>query len=626
MFSKAPDSAARTFVYSGVFWLLAGAAALLVAWLKLVDPDLLSTQVLAYPRVRAVASLALLYGWLILSSLGAIFYVVPRITGARIRSESNGQAAAWLINIGVALAVTTTLLGRIVGHEFLELPRWLAWMLVAALALCAANLIRTIERRTEPRLYASLWYFIGAIVWAPLTLAAAALPSFSGVRDSIAHLFGVGSLLAAVFPAVGIGVIYYVVPRASGRPLYSHRLALIGFWWLAFTAPLTGQVRHIFGPSQDWVQTLAITASISLIVPVVTVVVNVFATLHGGWDKVPDHPSIRFAVGGVVVWAVAVLQGTVLSFRSVARVVGSTTFVTTQVWLLVVAFTLWSSAAITYAFPRLVGRRFLRRDRITLHFWFTLAGGVLIAVGGWGAGIVTGSIWQTAAVLGKPASSGSGFSLVLSATDRFVAVAFFGVLLFTVAQWVFASNLFRSTTRGEPRPVEVIAPQEEMATPEGIRDLRVLAAGASAVFLAALAVAYVAPISDRAIARSSDYSVEYREGTRVLAGKAIYDSEGCWYCHTQSVRPVPADLGLGKVTTSDRVARDVPTVLGLSRIGPDLACAGDRFDNAQQIAEHLKDPRKTRSGSLMPRYGFLSDGELGALGEYLMALQCERGA
>lgn len=622
MFPRAPDSAAKNFLYSSVFWLLLGSVALLVSALKLVDPEFLSTRILSYPRVRAAASLALIYGWLLQSSLAAIFYIVPRVTGARIRSERSGQTAALLINVGLALAVVTTLLDRVVGHEFLELPRWLAWILVAALVWCASTVIRTIERKSEPRIYASLFYFVGALIWAPLVIAAGALPSFAGVRDSVAHLFGINGLVTAALPAVGIGIVYYVVPRASGRPLFSHRLALNGFWWLAFLAPLTGEARRMFGPSQDWLQTLAITASIGLLIPVTTLVVNLFATLRGGWEKVPDHPSIRFAVGGVIVWTAAVLMGLALAFRSVARVLGETSLVTTQVWLLVFAFTLWSTAAITYAFPRLVGRRWFRRDRVTMHFWLTAAAAGVVATGALGDAIATGGVWQTSSVLGKPASFGNRFAIVLSATDRFRAVELLGVLLFVIGAWVFASNLFRSTTAGEPRAVEVVAPDQDVPTPEGIRNLRLLAGGVLAVFIGAFGVAYAAPAADKALARETEYSVNYPEKTNVLAGKFVYDSEGCWYCHTQSVRPVPADLGLGKVTTPDRAVHDVPTVFGLARVGPDLACVGDRFKSADAIAEHLIQPRKARPTSIMPGYGYLSGRELDALVEYLKHLGC----
>lgn len=622
MFSRGSDSAAKSFLYSSVFWLLAGSVALSFAALKLVDPGFVSAKIGSYPRLRAVASLALVYGWLIQSCLAAIFYIVPRTTGARIKSERSGQGAAFLINVGLALGVVVTLLDRVSGHEFLELPRWLAWVLVAALAACASTVIRTVEQRSEPKIYASIYYFIGALVWAPLVIAAGTLPSFAGARDSIAHLFAVNGILTAVFPAVGIGIVYYVVPRASGRPLYSHGLALSGFWWLAFLAPLTGEARRIFGPSPDWLQTLAITASIGLLVPVVTVVVNLFATLRGGWDKVPDHPSIRFAVGGVVVWASSVLVGVALGFRSVAKVLGETSAITTQAWLLVFAFTLWSAAAITYAFPRLVGRRWFRKDRVTMHFWLTAGGAVLLAIGGLGGAIATGGILQTAAVLGKPASAGGRFALVLSATDRFRAAELAGFALFAIGAWVFASNLFRSTTAGQPRAIEVIAPDQDLPAPEGIRNLRLLAGGALAVFIAAFAVAYAAPVASKALADNTRYSVTYPAKTNLAAGKTVYDSEGCWYCHTQSVRAVPADIGLGKVTTADRAVNDAPSVFGLARVGPDLACVGDRYDDAGAIAAHLRNPRVTLSNSTMPAYAYLSGKQLSALAGYLKHLGC----
>lgn len=464
MLSKAPDSAARALIFSAVFWLLVGATALAVAGAKLVLPGLLATRLLSYPRLQAIASISMLYGWLTLAGLAAIFYVVPRVTGARIRSEPMGQLAAMLVNLALLLAVPVTLFGGVQGPAFSELPPYLYAVLVLALALAATNVLRTLARRVEPRLYASVWYFIGALLWAPLALVVGNLHPFVGVPASIAHLFSLNATLTLWFAAVGIGSLYYFVPRASGSPLYSHRLALVGFWSLAFTAPLAAQSRQVFGPAQDWLETVAIASSIALLIPVATVVVNFLGTLRGAWDKVPDHPSIRFFAGGTLFWTIAMLQGTVQSFRVVARNVGATDWITGQVWVLLLgAFTLWSAGAITFALPRLIGRRWFDRTQLTAGFWLSAMGVAAVGVAAFGAGVVTAAVLVAGTAGENPLAAGNPFDVVINAVRPFRVLSLLGLLSFAVGQWMFAVNLFRSTTRGEPRPVEVVAPAEVTA-------------------------------------------------------------------------------------------------------------------------------------------------------------------
>jgi cytochrome c oxidase cbb3-type subunit 1 len=443
-----------------VFWLLVGATALAITGVKLLEPSFFDTRIFSYTRLRAVASLSLIYGWLLQSGLAALFYVLPRVVGARIRSEPAGQLALLAINGAVGLGVVATLFLGISGHEFLELPRLLGLLLAGGLGLVALVVFGTAMSREESGLFASVWYLIGGAIWAPLAIAAASLPAFAGVRDSIAHLFSLNALLLASLSAIGIGCLYYLIPRATGSPLYSQRLAIVGFWWLAISAPLAGQSRQIFGPGQDWLETLAIAASIGLLVPVVTLVVNLFGTLQGAWGKVPDHPSLRFAIGGTVVWVAAVLWGMVQGFRSVAQITGATEWITGQMWLLALALTLWFAATITYSFPRLMGRRWFSRAQITGHFWLTAIGAGLIAIGALGSGLASGSLSHASGVAGGPLFLGTNANLLTAAVRPYRALSLLGILVFAIGQWIFAGNLFRSTGRGDPHPIEVIAPSE----------------------------------------------------------------------------------------------------------------------------------------------------------------------
>jgi cbb3-type cytochrome oxidase subunit 1 len=458
VFSNAPDSAARGFIYSSILWLLLGCGALALTAAKLVSPDFLSTEILSYSRVRAIASIALIYGWLTQGALAAIFYTIPRVTGARMRTEGSGQLAGILINGSLFIGVFATLLAGPRGRTFQELPGWLAIVLMAALGLAAATVVRTLQARVEPKIYPSVLFLTAASIWAPLSLAAGTIPRFSGAAAGIAHMFSLSSYLLLFLGSSLIGSILYLVPRSTGAPLYSRRLGLIGFVSLAIAAPLSSQV--MFGPAPDWLETITVAASIALLIPLATVIVNLLGTLQGAWSRVPDHPSLKFFVGAVVVLAIALVHCLVQSLRSVSQVVGLTDWQAGQVWLLILAFSLGFAGSITFAFPRLIGRRWFDRSAVTGHFWTSVAGSALMAVGIWGAGLVSGLLWRAAARAGTPAITGEGFAAALHAARPFRSIFLAGTLVFGFGQLLFASNLLRSTTRGEPRPIEVVAQAE----------------------------------------------------------------------------------------------------------------------------------------------------------------------
>lgn len=450
MFSNAPDSAVRSFIYSSVLWLIVGGSALSLSAAKLISPDLLSTEVLSFGRLRAAASLALIYGWLTQVSLAAILFIIPRLTGARLKTERNAQLAGMLINTALFLGVSVSLLGGVSGREFMELPIWMGAALVAALALVALTVVRTVASRIEEKLYSSAWFLIGAAIWAPLSLAAGTLPRFRGSPASIAHLFSLSSYLLLFLGGTAIGSILYLIPRTTGKPLYSQRLAMIGFGSLALAGPLSSQSRAIFGPAPDWLETVSVAASIALLITVWATVVTVLGSLRGAWDRVPDHPSIKFLIGGLAVFSAALLQGVVQSFRSTAQTIGMTDWISGQIWLLVIGMSLTGAGVITFAFPRLIGRRWFDRTQITAHFWATVGAAVLIALGAWGSGIASGILWQT----------DGGFAAALQAAKPYRVMFFAGTALFFIGQGVFVLNLLRSTTRGEPRPIEIVAPAE----------------------------------------------------------------------------------------------------------------------------------------------------------------------
>lgn len=94
-------------------------------------------------------------------------------------------------------------------------------------------------------------------------------------------------------------------------------------------------------------------------------------------------------------------------------------------------------------------------------------------------------------------------------------------------------------------------------------------------------------------------------------GKAVYQREGCWYCHTQQVRTLEADTkrygwrGVdAPISTPGEYVRDFPHMLGTRRIGPDLARVGGKYDKSWHRT-HFNNPRDLVPGSVMPPFPWL---------------------
>lgn len=451
------DLAARTFLYTSVFWLVGGAAAFFLSATSLASPGFLDAEVFAYPRMRATASVALQFGWLQLAILGGVFFVLPRICGAPLRSETGGVAAAALINLAVLLGILLNLFAGVQGHEFGELPPFLFATLVFAHLLVAATVLRAVSRTETGGIYVSHWLLVGSALWTPIALVLSRIPVLSGVPDAIADLFGLNATLMLFFAAAGMGIAYYVVPRASGQPLYSHRLAMTGFWALAFAGPIAGESLRILGPSQSWLQSAAVAASIVLLIPAIAFAVNVFAAVREGTERAADNPSLRFIAVGAVLFLAASGLRAAAAFRSVSRTVASTEVITGTVWLFILgAFTLWALGIILFALPRLMGRRWVSARAIGTQLWVAVLGVALVVVSMWVSGALESAVLNAGVAAERPMSFGNAFSVVTSTVWRLRWGGVAGTLLILTAAFTFALNVLRSTTAGEERPIEVV--------------------------------------------------------------------------------------------------------------------------------------------------------------------------
>ena len=108
-------------------------------------------------------------------------------------------------------------------------------------------------------------------------------------------------------------------------------------------------------------------------------------------------------------------------------------------------------------------------------------------------------------------------------------------------------------------------------------------------------------------AEATDYTPEQQ------LGRKVYLREGCWYCHSQYVRPVTGETRRwGPVSESGEYSFDTPHLFGTRRIGPDLTRVGLKYSDEWHFA-HFWNPRQMTPDSIMAPYRGLFDTPSGAI-------------
>ena len=464
-FGRGEDSgAARNLLVSSVAWLVVAVTLALILAVKFIYPEFLSGYgFLQFGRLRPVHVNIAAFGWLSMVQVAAVLYMVPRLTRVKLYSERLGNLSVLLWNIFVALAAITLLGGMTQGREYAELIWPLDVFFLAILGLIAFNVFMTIRRRREKGLYVSLWYFMGSLVWMPIIYVVGnvmwVIPegALLGVNDAIVNWFYGHNILGLWFTTLGVGAAYYLLPKLVKKPLYSHKLSLVGFWTIGLFYSWVGTHHLIWGPVPYWAQTVAIVASVAMLIPVFSVLWNFWKTMEGRWHLVAgprrglatdggttlnasDALALKFLVLGGVWYLLTCLQGPFQSLRSVQPFIHFTNWVVAHAHLaLLGAFTFWGFAFIYYAFPRLMGTRFWSERLGKVHFYLLVIGLTGFILSLTIAGLVQGANWTAV----------NPFVKVVAQMRPYMIVRGVSALLMVASVYIFAYNFFRTVAGKE---------------------------------------------------------------------------------------------------------------------------------------------------------------------------------
>ncbi|MDK1097036.1 MAG: cbb3-type cytochrome c oxidase subunit II [Actinomycetota bacterium] len=604
--------AAVLFVIGLIFSMLAA--------FQLALPDLLSGMAYTTYGRLAPAGRALLWtGWLPLAGLGLTFYVLTQITGEGVKSKRLSTAALILIAFGAIAGAGDLIGGLSSGIPGQEGPIWVRGISGLGYLLAALAITATAKQKAD-RLGAAGWYLTAGAWWLAASSLVGVAPLLNGTAGSIQAAFSSAGMNRLFVMSMAVGLLYFAFSRISGADLTEPRpLAALGFWSLALTWASMGGVKLIYSATPNWYETLTVALAIGAFVPVLTIATDLGLLVKGRVQAISDRATLRYGVVAGLALVGVTTVNLLLTWRATSAVVQYSTWSTGLDALIVLgagSFAIFAANSV---------RKGGSSSGTSLHFVWSVMGLIGASVALLAGGVISGFSWIAGPSSQLFANYGQGYEVAVLSLDPFLRVAGVSIAVFTIAQIVYLLRVNHTSDESLQTPVE--PPGYDLEFEGSIRYVtwKRLAWGSATVWVVAAMFTAVLPMmdnTDTASTLTADRFRTYAPGTTEQMGRDIYISEGCSECHTQSVRPIVTDVGLGAVSVAGDYAHENPTLISGIRFGPDLTHVASRegFD-PESLKAHLVDPRARRSWSTMPSYAHLSDADIDAIVSYIETLR-----
>ena len=453
------NSAARNFILTASLWLVLGVLMGLTLALQFVFPDLFrGVSWLVFPRLRQAHTNTVMFAWLSGGMMGLWLYIVPQLTGRRLYSEALGNLCMVLWNIALAAGIVGLLTAHTQSREYAELVWIVDVGVMVVLLLNMFNLYMTIAKRVEQKLYVSLWYISGSLIWMPAlyfignVMWHPSTGALTGIDDSIFNWFYGHNVLGLWFTTGLLPVIYYVVPRETRTPLYSHFLSLIAFWGIAFFYTGVGGHHLLWAPVPSWFKVIAVAESIGMILPVVAFMMNILLTMRGNWNRFVSSVPLRFVITGWAAYILVSYQGSHQALKGINELTHFTQYVPghAHLSLLFFAASVIMGAAY-YVIPRIADRQIYSRRLANIQYAVYFVGFTFFFGGFLLTGLVQGTSWVHQ---GLPIWS------VLPGLRPYMALRASGGALVVISFMLFTYNIWATVLQGKA----VVHPQIPVRT------------------------------------------------------------------------------------------------------------------------------------------------------------------
>ncbi len=614
----------RAFAIATVVWGLIGMSAGLCAALELIFPGLnLNLQFITFGRLRPVHTNAVIFAFVGNGMFAGIYYSLQRLCKARMFSDALSWLHFWGWNLIIVAAAVTLPLGLTTSKEYAELEWPIDLAIAAVWVIFTVNLMGTILKRRERHMYVALWFYIATActvavlhivnsLEVPVTLWKS-YSVYAGVQDALVQWWYGHNAVAFFLTTPYLGLMYYFLPKAANRPVFSYRLSIIHFWALIFIYIWAGPHHLLYTALPDWAQSLGMVFSVMLVAPSWGGMLNGLLTLRGAWDKVRQDPMLKFMVVAVTAYGMATLEGPTLAIKSVNALSHYTDWTIAHVHTGALGWNGFLTFSMLYwLFPRLYGTKLWSTKLANYHFWIALLGMMFYVVPMYVSGVTQGLMWKQFTPDGF--LQYPNFLEVVQSIIPMHQLRALGGTLYISGVVLMAFNLYRTAKSGKfvPEQEAQAAPLlresvEAERHPWGHRWLEAKPLTFTALAIVAVLIGGMVEIIPMWLVKANVPTIAaVKPYTPLeLLGRDIYIREGCVGCHSQMIRPFRSETErYGEYSKAGEFVYHHPFLWGSKRTGPDLHREGGKYPDAWHY-NHLDDPRSTSPGSIMPRYPWL---------------------
>jgi cytochrome c oxidase cbb3-type subunit I/II len=618
----------RKFTLATVIWGLVGMLVGLIIATQLFVPALnFNIPFLTFGRIRPLHTNAVIFAFVGNAIFMGIYYSLQRLCKARMFSDMLSNIHFWGWQLIIVAAAITLPMGITTSKEYAELE----WPIDIGIALVwiafGLNMFGTIIKRREKHMYVAIWFYIAT--WVTVTVLHVvnsieipvsllkSYPIYAGVQDALVEWWYGHNAVAFFLTTPYLGLMYYYLPKAANRPVYSYKLSIVHFWSLVFLYIWAGPHHLLYSALPNWAQSLGTVFSIMLIAPSWGGMINGLLTLRGAWDRVRENPILKFMVVAVTAYGMATFEGPILALKNVNAIAHFTDWIIAHVHVGALGWNGFLTFGILYwLVPKLWKTNLYSKKLANFHFWIGFLGIVFYAFSMWFSGITQSLMWKQFTPLGV-LQYPNFLETVLQIVPMYI-IRMIGGSLYFVGVIVMVYNLVKTAKQGsfaKEEPTEAPA-LEKFKDPLKRGVIHRWLEGKPALFLLlTLIVVVIASVFEFVpmflIKSNVPTIASVKPYTPLeLQGRDLYIREGCNNCHSQLVRPFRSETErYGEYSKAGEYVYDHPFLWGSKRTGPDLHRIGGKYPNLWHYL-HMENPSSMSPGSLMPSYPWILTDEL----------------
>ena len=621
----------KLFAYATVIWGITGMLVGLIIALQLAFPeffnDYLGFSFLSFGRLRPLHTNAVIFAFVGNGIFTGYYYSLQRLLKTRMWSDKMSYLHFYGWQLIIVCAVATLPFGITTGKEYAELEWWIDILIAGIWVVWGWNMFATILVRRVKHLYVAIWFYIATFVTVAMLhifnsfeLPVSFMKSYSwyaGVQDALVQWWYGHNAVAFFLTTPYLGLMYYFIPKAANRPVYSYRLSIIHFWALIFLYIWAGPHHLLYTSLPDWAQSLGVVFSIMLIAPSWGGMLNGLLTLRGAWDRVRDDVMLKFMVVALTCYGMATFEGPLLSLKNVNVISHFTDWTIAHVHVGGLGWNgMFTFGLLYWLFPRIYRTKLYSTKLANQHFWIATLGIILYAIPMYIAGFMQGLMWQD--FLPDGTLVNKEFLSTVDALKPYYMLRSLGGLLYLTGAILMFYNLIKTAKSGsllanEEDEAIVLRDKNEKSTNEyWHRTIERKPIQFMVISIIVVAIGGLFEIIPTLIVKSNVPTISSVKPYTALEleGRDLYIREGCYNCHSQMVRPLRFEtVRYGEYSKSGEFVYDHPFQWGSKRTGPDLAREGGLRSNFWHF-QHMIRPKDLSPGSIMPAYTWMNEDDL----------------